>query len=342
MRKGLRVALISLVLFGGVVVSGLWFYQHTRAWLHAPIEQLSNTKIYEVPRGAALISVLNDLKKKGLIEHPRELSTWVRLMRPGFTLKAGEYELVPGMSPTDVAELFHSGKVLLHKITIVEGSTAKELRALLANQSAVQANSRQVSAKELMRQLDRAGLHPEGQFFPDTYRFPKGTSDLDILRMANERMRNELELAWAGREPGLPLANAYEALILASIIEKETALASERPMIAGVFIERLRKGMRLQTDPTVIYGLGESFDGNIRKADLQRDTPYNTYTRAGLPPTPICLPGAAALHAAVHPKQTGAIFFVATGKGDGSHYFSRTLDEHNAALNRYLRTLRQR
>jgi UPF0755 protein len=193
-----------------------------------------------------------------------------------------------------------------------------------------------------MRQLDRAGTHPEGQFFPDTYRFPKGTSDVEILRIASERMRKELEAAWAGRERELPLATAYEALIMASIVEKETALASERPIIAGVFIERLRKGMRLQTDPTVIYGLGESFDGNIRKADLQHDTPYNTYTRAGLPPTPICLPSAAALDAAVHPKETGAVFFVATGKGDGSHYFSRTLEEHNAALRLYLKTLRRR
>jgi len=342
MRTRLRVGLIALAVLGGIVATGSWFYQYTRVWLHAPIAQLTTKTVYEVPRGAALISVLSDLKTRGLIEHPRELSTWVRLMRPGFTLKAGEYELVPGMSPTDIADLFHSGKVLLHKFTIVEGSTTKELRALLAAQTGIKPVARPFSGRELMLKLDRAGIHPEGQFFPDTYRFPKGTHDLEILRIANARMSKELELAWSGREPGLPLANAYEALILASIVEKETALASERPLIAGVFIERLRKGMRLQTDPTVIYGLGDAYDGNIRKADLLRDTPYNTYTRAGLPPTPICLPSAAALDAVVHPKLTGAIFFVATGNRDGSHNFSRTLEEHNAALKQYLRRLRQR
>jgi UPF0755 protein len=342
MRIMFRIGLTSLILLGGLAATGYWFYVHTRTWLQTPIAQLTAATVYEVPRGTAFVSVLNDLKRRNLIAHPRELSAWVRLMRPGFALKAGEYELQPGMSPVDIVELFHSGKVLLHKLTIVEGTTTKELRALLADQSAIKSTSRQFPANELMRQLDSAGTHPEGQFYPDTYRFPKGTSDLEILRMANERMRKELAASWAAREPGLPLANAYEALILASIVEKETALASERPMIAGVFIERLRKGMRLQTDPTVIYGLGESFDGNIRKADLQRDTPYNTYTRAGLPPTPICLPSAAALDAAVHPRETGAIFFVATGKGDGSHYFSRTLEEHNAALQLYLKTLRRK
>jgi UPF0755 protein len=341
MRSGLRNSLVALILLGGVVVGGIWIYQQSRSWLHAPIAQLTDSTVYEVPRGSALVTVLNDLQKRGLIEHPRELAVWVRYTQPGFGLKAGEYELRPGMSPIDIAELFNSGKVILHKVTIVEGTTANELRKLLADQTALKAVKPSLSSQALMKALNSDFLHPEGLFFPDTYVFSKGTTDLEILRLANERMRKELDRAWTGREPGLPLANAYEALILASIVEKETALASERPMIAGVFVERLRKGMRLETDPTVIYGIGDRYDGNIHKSDLLRDTPYNTYRRAGLPPTPICLPSAAALEAAVHPQQTGALFFVATGNGDGGHYFSRTLEEHNAALQRYLKTLRQ-
>jgi UPF0755 protein len=342
MRLSTKIWLVVFVIVVGIAAAGLWFYQHTRSWLYAPVAQLTATLVYEVPKGAALSSVLNDLRQRGVIEHPRELSTWIRYTRPGFNLQAGEYELQPHMSPVEIAELFNSGKVLLHKITIVEGTTVKELRKLLADQPSIKIAKPPLSAQALMQQLNSQYPHPEGLFFPDTYRFPKGTSDLEVLRIANKRMRQELDHIWAERDTGLPLANAYEALILASIVEKETALASERPMIAGVFVERLRKGMRLQTDPTVIYGIGDRYDGNIRKADLLRDTPYNTYTRAGLPPTPICLPSAAALNAAVHPKQTDAIFFVATGKGDGSHYFSRTLEEHNAALQRYLKTLRQR
>jgi UPF0755 protein len=192
-----------------------------------------------------------------------------------------------------------------------------------------------------MRALGKPGLHPEGQFFPDTYRFPRHTPDLDILRMAFDRMSSELEKAWNDRSSDLPLAGPYEALILASIVEKETALDRERSLVAGVFVERLRRGMRLQTDPTVIYGIGATYDGNIRRRDLFHDTPYNTYTRAGLPPTPIALPGLASLHAAVRPEMSGKIFFVATGEPDGSHYFSATLAEHQAAVKRYLQRLRQ-
>jgi UPF0755 protein len=341
MRIGTRIGLIATCVLGVTAVAGFWLYQHTRSWLYAPVAQLTSTTIYEVPRGAALITVLNELQQRGVIEHPRELSAWVRYMKPGFTLKAGEYALQPGMSPADIATLFHEGKVVLHKLTIVEGTTVKDLRKLLSEQAALKVMQPSLSAQALMQNLHSGYLHPEGQFFPDTYVFSKGTTDLEILRMAYDRMSKELERAWSGRDAELPLANAYEALILASIVEKETAKASERPMIAGVFIERLRKGMRLETDPTVIYGIGDRYDGNIHKTDLQRDTPYNTYRRVGLPPTPICLPSAEALDAAVHPKLTGAIFFVATGNGDGSHYFSRTLEEHNAALQRYLKKYRQ-
>jgi len=342
--KHLSLGMLALLAVA-LVAAGL-FYRHTRSWLYAPIAAVTQPIVYKVPRGAALSSVLNDLRTQGWVQHPRELALWARYVRPGLQLKAGEYELRPGMSPVELLELLASGRVLLHKLTLVEGSTLREARQLLAAQTNLRIATRDWSDSQILAAVDQAAAdtypHPEGLFYPDTYRYARDTADLDILSLARERMRDELDKAWAGRDAGLPLASAYEALILASIVEKETALASERPMIAGVFIERLRRGMRLQTDPTIIYGLGAAFDGNLRRADLLRDGPYNTYTRAGLPPTPICLPSAAALSAAVHPQITGALFFVATGKGDGSHYFSRTLAEHNAALQRYLRTLRQR
>jgi UPF0755 protein len=246
------------------------------------------------------------------------------------------------MTPRELLELLNSGRVLLHSITFVEGSTFADIRKVLKANPAVRNEYHGKTAEELMRALGDPGLHPEGQFFPDTYHFARGASDLELLQTAHRRMRDALEQAWAKRAPDLPLASPYEALILASIVEKETALDVERPQIAGVFVERLRRGMRLQTDPTVIYGMLETYEGDIRRADLTRDTPYNTYTRAGLPPTPIAMPGLDSIQAAVQPDVTGALFFVATGEGDGSHYFSRSLPEHNAAVQRYLRRLRQR
>ena len=219
-----------------------------------------------------------------------------------------------------------AGDVYLHQITIVEGSRFAELLAALRSHPAVEATD--LDGPAIMTALGAPGVHPEGQFFPETYRFPYGTSDVDVLRVAHEALTSKLQAAWSNRSPDVLLKNDYEALILASIIEKETALATERRLIAGVFHERLRRNMRLQTDPTVIYGVGDAFDGNLRRQDLERDTPYNTYTRNGLPPTPIALPGAGSIEAAVSPEINGAIYFVATGRGDGSHYFSATLEEH--------------
>jgi UPF0755 protein len=262
------------------------------------------------------------------------------LTRQSGGLKAGEYLLSPGLTPRALLSLLSSGQVILHSITFIEGSRFSDVLKLLDAHEAVIHKASTLSPDDLMRMLGAPGVHPEGQFFPDTYRFPRGTTDFELLTMAHRRMTQELDKAWASRAADLPLATKYEALILASVVEKETALESERPQIAGVFIERLKRGMRLQTDPSVIYGI-EGYDGNIRRADLLRDTPYNTYTRSGLPPTPIALPGLESLNAAVHPQLTGALFFVATGKGDGSHYFSKTLAEHDAAVKRYLHQLRQ-
>lgn len=336
-RFGIVVSILIVLL----VVGGIVIVRQAYNWLYSPIDSLTEATIYEVPQGTAFSVVLRDLHARNLIAHPTELTLWLRFSRPGYRLKAGEYQLRSGMSPLDVVELFNSGRVVMHSVTVIEGSTFLDFERTLAANDFVRKISSRLDVSQLMKRLGANVSHPEGRFFPDTYRFAKGTSDVELYAIAYRRMQSELDHAWAERDPALPLANAYEALILASIVEKETALGSERPLIAGVFIERLRKGMRLQTDPTVIYGMGNAYEGNIRKIDLQRDTPYNTYTRAGLPPTPICLPGRDSLKAVVHPTMTGALFFVATGRGDGSHHFSKTLEEHNAAVQRYLKILKR-
>lgn len=296
--------------------------------------------IYEVPRGTGFSAIARDLQAKGMLEHPRLWSLWARKRGVTGAIKAGEYALRPGLTPDALLNVLTSGQVILHSITIVEGTTYRDLRAELRKRPDVKQTLNGVSDTQLMQRLGLDGVHPEGQFFPDTYQYAKGTTDVELLGVAQRRMQRELAAAWEARDPALELKTPYEALILASIVEKETALSSERPLIAGVFLDRLNIGMKLQTDPTVIYGIGEQYDGDIRRRDLLRDTPYNTYTRDGLPPTPICLPGAAALQAVAKPQRSGALFFVATGRGDGSHYFSKTLAEHNRALAQYLKTLR--
>lgn len=339
MRKLLRV-IGALILIAALGAGAFAWLSYT--WLHTEIETLRAQTTYEVSRGATLRAVARDLHQRGLIERPQVWIAAARLTGKASSLKAGEYALKPGLTPNEVLGVLSSGQVILHGVTFVEGSTFADMLRLLKAHTAISTDYAEREPEAIMRALDKPGVHPEGQFFPDTYHFPRGTPDLDILKMASRRMTVELEKAWSNRAADLPLAGPYEALILASIIEKETALDRERPLIAGVFVERLRRGMRLQTDPTVIYGIGATYDGNIRRADLLRDTPYNTYTRAGLPPTPIALPGLDSLRAAVRPEMSGKIFFVATGEPDGSHYFSSSLAEHNAAVKRYLQRLRRR
>jgi UPF0755 protein len=266
------------------------------------------------------------------------LAVYARFTGDATRIRAGEYELTVGMTPLTLLEKLVAGHVYLHQITIVEGSRFAEALAALRSHPAIAAT--ELDGDEIMAALGAPGVHPEGQFFPDTYRFEFGTQDVEVLRVAHEALTARLQEVWRNRSADVMLKTDYEALILASIIEKETALASERRLIAGVFHERLRRNMRLQTDPTVIYGLGAAFDGDLRRQDMDRDTPYNTYTRAGLPPTPIALPGAGALEAAVSPELSGAVYFVATGRGDGSHYFSATLEQHEEAVRNYLRELR--
>jgi peptidoglycan lytic transglycosylase G len=336
MRRGLLVALV-IIAAGAAVTYGLF----TR-WLATPLATGDAPVQFEIPSGQPLAVTARQLESHGWLARPRWFVAYARMTGADARVRAGEYEISPGTSPRQLLALFESGKVVQHTVTLVEGWTFRDLQKALEQQPQLEHTLNTLSPEQVMQKLDEPGKPPEGLFFPDTYVFGKGTSDLEILRQARVRMREKLEAAWKARAADVPLASPYEALILASIVEKETALPAERPRIAGVFTTRLRQGMRLQTDPTVIYGLGAGFDGNLRRSDLERDGPYNTYTRVGLPPTPIAMPGAGALEAAVRPDERGELYFVATGLPDGSHTFSRTLSEHEAAVGAYLARLRQR
>lgn len=306
------------------------------AWqrLEAPLELPREGLRFEVEPGTPLARVTRDLADLGVLGSPK-LVEWLGRLRGDATgLHAGEYELRPGLTPRGLLDKLVRGEVYLHQLTVIEGWRFQDLLASLRANPAVAASER--TPQEIMTALGMPDTHPEGQFLPDTYVFPKGTGELEILGWAHAALERKLEAAWAGRSADTVLETPYEALILASIVEKETALASERRLISGVFQERLKRGMRLQTDPTVIYGLGAGFDGNLRRRDLDADTPYNTYTRRGLPPTPIALPSAASIEAATNPEMTGALYFVATGLPDRSHRFSRTLEEHNRAVREFL------
>jgi UPF0755 protein len=335
----MKRALLALLALAVIACAGSVLY--ARHWLTQPLPIGNGPVIVEVQPGQSLTAVSRELAARGLVRHPRVLALYGRLTHADSRMHAGEFSLAPGTTPAGLLQAFVSGAVVQHSVTVVEGWTFRDLRRALADEPTLEHATREMTDTEVMRELGEAGTDPEGLFFPDTYLFGKGTRDIDVLRQARDRMRKELATAWAQRKPDLPLKNEYEALILASIVERETGIADERPRIAGVFIERLRRGMRLQTDPTVIYGLGTKFDGNLRRADLERDGPYNTYTRTGLTPTPIALPGAGALLAAVQPDERDEVFFVATGAGDGRHVFSKTLAEHEAAVRQYLVRYRQ-
>lgn len=337
----MRRLLITLVLLGLLaVVGGFAGYAWLERYLETPMSIASEGVRLDVGSGQSLSAIAAGLARRELMAHPRVFARWARWQGADQRIQAGEYLLPEGATPRTLLTMLVQGRVLLHPLTVVEGWRFDEMLAALRAHEAVRKSD--MSATEIMAALGEPALHPEGLFFPDTYRFARGTSDLDILRQARERMRRQLEDAWAQRVEGLPLASPYEALVLASIIEKETGLDVERERVSGVFVRRLRLGMRLQTDPTVIYGLGADFGDRLRRDDLRRDTPYNTYTRHGLPPTPIALPGQRSLHAAVNPADGAELYFVATGRPDGSHYFSVTLDEHNRAVARYLQRMRER
>lgn len=320
-----------LLIAAGFLFGGLW--ADYRRFIETPIGLKELQVIYEVQRGTNLRRVADDLTRRGLLKHPYYLLALALQRADQGRLKAGEFELNQGMRPRELLDRLTSGRVLEYPITLVEGWTFRQAVSAIAAHPNLGTDLSGRTDAELMMALGRPGEHPEGRLFPDTYSFPRGTSGLEVLRRASDRMDQVLAQEWERRSPSLPIETPYEALILASIIEKETAVPAERPAIGGVFVRRLQKGMRLQTDPTVIYGLGERFDGDLRRQDLREATPYNTYLIDGLPPTPIALAGREALRAALRPESGEALYFVA--RGDGTHAFSATLEEHNAAVRRY-------
>jgi UPF0755 protein len=335
MRKLLLTVAVFLLLGAGAAAI---YWHRVGTLMAAPGPHAQPLQLLVKP-GATVRSVLSDLDRMGALTDRRAVDIALRIQGSP-RIKTGRYEIPARASPRDILRQLEEGRVVLETLTIVEGWTFADMRRAIEQHPQIRQTLRGKEVAELMTSIGHGGEHPEGRFFPDTYRFAAGTSDREILALSYRKLAETLEAAWQTRAANLPLANAYEALILASIVEKETGLPSERARIAGVFVTRLRRNMRLQTDPTVIYGLGASYDGNIRVRDLRADTPYNTYTRVGLPPTPIALPSREAIEAATRPQETGDIFFVATGLGDGSHVFSDTLEEHNAAVQRYLARLR--
>ncbi|MCP5327913.1 MAG: endolytic transglycosylase MltG [Steroidobacteraceae bacterium] len=337
-KRALPIVLLVLLL---VAAGALLVWRSLEDSVNRPGPHAETVRIHVRP-GEGLRTVLGGVARQGALHDARAVELWLRLRGRNPKVRAGTYDLPAGSSALEILARLERGEVVLESLTIVEGVTFRDFRRALEAHPRVRTTLRERTDAEIMTALGRPGLHPEGWFFPDTYRFADGTTDLEILRLASRQMERELAAAWEARRPDLPIHSPYEALILASIVEKETALPAERPLVAGVYTTRLRRGMRLQSDPTVIYGIGESYDGDIRGRDLRTDTPYNTYVRNGLPPTPIALPGRDALRAVAAPRETGAIFFVATGLPDGSHFFSATYEEHRQGVTRMLERQRAR
>jgi UPF0755 protein len=324
----------TLILFGALAAIS------TACWLGyfalTPAEVAPQARHFNVEHGSSLRSVAEQFEKAGLISDRWSFLVLGRMLGNAGDIKAGSYSVDVRITPYHLLEKIVSGDFAQSELRFIEGWTFRQIRHVVDQHQAVKHDSAGLSDIQILERLGLEEKSPEGLFFPDTYYFAAGTSDLTILRQAYLRMRTKLEELWEQRAKGLPVANAYEALILASIVEKETGRAEERDMVAAVFVNRLRRGMRLQTDPTVIYGLGASFDGNLRRRDLETDQRYNTYTRYGLPPTPIAMPGEASIQATLNPANSPALYFVA--RGDGRHEFSLTLAEHNRAVNKYQRS----
>lgn len=330
-RWGLAVlCVIAMVVLG-------YLYQDFQKFRSQP-STTAVDQVFEVKPGDSLSQVGKRLQTEGLISQLYWFKALAYLNQADTKIKAGEFTIQAGASPEAILETLVAGEVNQYSITLIEGWSFRQVLVALKKNQFLKQTLNQISEQDVVDKIGISYKHPEGLFLPETYFFTNNTTDLDILRRAYRNMLEVLDQEWQNKSADLPLNSAYEALILASIVEKETALEEERATIAGVFIRRLQKGMRLQTDPTVIYGMGDRFKGNIRRKDLRTDTPYNTYTRDGLPPTPIALPGQAAIHAVLHPAEGDALFFVANGKG--SHVFSATLKQHNQAVNRYQKKIR--
>lgn len=322
---GFSIIVISLVL-GWL----LWEYD---IFHKLPLEVPEQGQRINIRPGTPFKLITRSLGEKGIIEKPYLLEWTARLQGKAAKVQAGEYHIAPGMLPGQFLDMLVAGKVVQYSFTLVEGWNVRQVLDALKQDPDITHTLETPDARQLMRELGLDKAHAEGWFFPDTYHFVRGTTDKDLLQRAYAVMHTHLEEQWQQREIRLPYKSPYDVLIMASIIEKETGVAEERQQIAGVFVRRLQKGMRLQTDPTVIYGIGESYDGNIRRKDLRTDTPYNTYTRSGLPPTPIAMPGLAAIRAALHPAAGDSLYFVASG--GGAHVFSPTLEQHNEAVIKY-------
>jgi UPF0755 protein len=324
--------LIKIVFLIGLLAAvgfSAWLYHYAKTPLNLSPEAQEIT----IKPNSGLKSIANQLVTQNVLPSALPFVMLAKIMQKESGLQAGDYTLNKNVSPYQLMLSLNHGKATQGSITFIEGKTFKQMRAKLAKNDSIKTTIADLSVAEVMAVVGNGEKHAEGLFFPDTFYFDRGTADIVLLKRSYEIMQAKLAEAWANRAPGLPYKDSYEALIMASIVEKETGKASERPEIAGVFLNRLRIGMRLQTDPTVIYGMGDKYDGNIRRKDLTTDTIYNTYTRDGMPPTPIAMPGLASIQAALHPKATKALYFV--GKGDGSHVFSTSLVEHNRAVAKY-------
>lgn len=318
----LLAGIVALVIIGAVYV--LW------SW-HAPLEPGGDT--YVLKPGGTLRSLARQLHERNVLREPYTI-TWIGyLTSRSRHLKAGEYQFRSGITTGELLQQVVAGRVVEYPLVLVEGWNFRQVLKAIASSPKLTRSLEGLGVTEIMARIGHPGVHPEGRFFPDTYYYSTGHTDVQVLSRAFEKMQALLKQEWASRDPDLPLKNMDQALVLASIVEKETGRVDERKLIAGVFVNRLRKGIRLQSDPTTIYGLGTAFDGNLRLKDLRQDTPYNTYTREGLPPTPIAMPGRDAIVATLHPATTPALYFVS--RGDGSHVFSATLEEHNAAVVKY-------
>lgn len=325
----LRALFLFAILLCVSLVAG-WFYLDR--WLKTPLNVPADGYTYELQSGRALTHLAQDLARQGYLTHPRWLTLYARVTQATH-IHAGEYFLSRGLTPQGLLQKLQRGEVVLYRVRLLEGWTFRRALEELHSKDTVIAKLDTTKTAQQLALLNISIDHPEGWFFPDTYTYARGTSDIELLRRAHTRMQQTLTTLWDARAENLPYRNAYEALIMASIIERETGAEWERAQVAGVFVRRLVKGMRLQTDPTVIYGMGDTYRGKISSKDLKTPTAYNTYTNSGLPPTPIALPGRASIYAALHPAEGNALYFVA--KGDGTTYFSASLEEHNRAVRRY-------
>ncbi len=336
-----RLLVLGSALLGLLIVMAAFAVWRVNNFLDTPVTVDEAGAHFAIVPGTAFRKIGDDLAEQGIISNSHMLRAYARWTRQAATVQAGEYLIKHGTTPAELLQQFTSGAVRLYSFTIIEGWNQWDLLKALHAEPNIDARLTVEDWPALLQELGAGRSHPEGLFLPETYRFPRNTSGREVLAQAYALMQEALAQEWAERAKGLPINSPYEALILASIVEKETARSDERPRISGVFTRRLVKRMRLQTDPTVIYGIGPGFNGNLTRRDLRTDTSYNTYTRHGLPPTPIALPGRAAINAALHPADGEELYFVATGLGDGSHAFSTTKQEHDDAVAEYLRRLRQ-